>query len=204
MKRNVIELLFNRYMNNIDEIEQEFLDDKKKILSELTGIFDELFKRGIELQRKSEKGKIGFISIFYLRSSIITESYKIMISMYDKSYYIDRQELSTHWIPMFIMKYFIDDINYFEKVIKTKIVRVKKYEINDVKIHYCGEYFKVIERFLDNYIDEITSLESFNELEKEEDIKITLGEYMDQNIILYPDPFAELYPLIFPENEEEK
>jgi hypothetical protein len=177
---------------------------KKEILNELTGVFDELLKRGIELQRKLEKGKMGFISIFFLRSSIITESYEIMISMYEKGYYFDRKPLSISWKPMFIMKYFIDDMKYFEKAIKSKIIRVQKSEINKVKMHYCEDYFQVIKEFFLNYIDEITSLNSFKELEKEEDIKITLGEFMDQNIVLYPDPFAEILSLFLPDYKEDK
>lgn len=198
------ELLSDRYMDNLNKIEIEFFDNKQKILSELTDAFDQLFKKGIELQRKNEKEKIGFISIFYLKSSIVTGSYEIMINLYDKSYYFDRKEVSACWKPMFIIRYFIDDIEYLQKAIKTKIIRPQRYEIDKIKMQYCNDYFKVIECFLEKYIDEITSLDSFNKLQKEEDIKITLGEYLDKSITLYPDPYQLLYSLLLSKGEGDK
>lgn len=190
-----------RFLENLDLIEDDFDKNKDLILREMSENFDKIFKEAIKRQRENGKSKIRCISIFYLRSSIITGSLDFLVGVYDENYYGDFTPIYGQLYFNFIMKYYLEDIVYFEKTLREKIVRLQKYEVNEIKIPYAGEYFKVIEKFLENNYETIVELDSFKELDKDEELEITFGEFMDQNEVIYPDYLGMIADRLLEEEE---
>jgi hypothetical protein len=70
-------------------------------------------------------------------------------------------------------------------IAEKKFLRLTEYEKAAVKIE-CGlQYLKILSSCLQKLSLKITQLETFKRMEKEEDFKIILGEYMGQGEVIY-------------------
>jgi hypothetical protein len=179
--------LAERFERNLNLIEKEYEEDSGSITKGFIGTFDRLCGRCAGLQKQGLKKKIKYINIFFLQSSVITKSYDMQISLFDENFYFDNAEISEYWRPLFIMKYFDEDIGYFSELMKKRLPRVQDYEIEELRLKYAHDYFIVAGKFCKEIIPQILPLPSFEKMQKEDGFKILFGGYMDYASVLYPE-----------------
>lgn len=186
----VQKLMSEQYEKNLLEISKEYVEKKEKIDKEFISVFDALFRSGIAMQQEGRKGKIAVISIFNLKSSILTENYDIQINLYDENFYLDRKDIFAFWKPTFLMKYYKSDMEFYKE--KTKHILGIGYEkLQEFRMQYCDLYTVLISKYCMEKSGEIVKLESYKQLEKWEETIITFGSYMDKGICIYPPYIGE-------------
>jgi hypothetical protein len=95
-------IMEEQYKHSIALFLHEFKEKKQVYKQEFMKVIDQVLLKGIEKQENGRKERIAYICIFFLKSSIMTNSYQMQINLYD-------QNLFT-WI---VMMYSSDGIQPF-------------------------------------------------------------------------------------------
>lgn len=184
-----IPFLEEKLRENEGQILKYSLDEKKR--KELISGFDVLFQKGIEAQKNKEKEKVAYIVIHFFRSSIMTKSFECEITLYDDQFYYDTKEISQIWSPDWIIPFYEKDIEDLERYLKKNILRLHNGELTEVEMYYGGDYFQYLIEMFQNVVLEVTGLNSYKELQKEDNCKILLGEIYQNYLILFDDSVEE-------------
>lgn len=184
-----IPFLEEKLRENEEQILKYSLDGKKR--KELISAFEVLFQKGIEAQKNKEKEKIAYIVIHFFRSSIMTKSFECEITLYDNWFYYDTKEISQIWRPNWIIPFYEKDIEDLECYLKKKILRLHSGELAEVEMYYGGDYYQYLIEMLQNVVLEVTELNSYKELQKENNCKILLGEIYQNYLILFDASMGE-------------
>ena len=187
-----VEEIINEYKNLSAEIFRkseklmlrEYQENREKILEKLKDIFRYLFIKAYEMQEYGQKNDICIISFFYLNSSLLTGSYKYLISLYDETFYLDQSEVSISYCPEFIIPYFLSDIQLLEKNIGKRYIRIKHYEMERIKFLHIQHYYELMKGIFCNVIDEIKNLPEYNIIKKNTKPLFLYGGYRDYAINL--------------------
>ncbi|WP_310603817.1 hypothetical protein [Anaerosporobacter sp.] len=172
-----------------DSMNAFFIDYKKTKQvhrAEFLRVIENLLQKGIKKQEAGKKGKIAYICIFFLESAVMTGSYQMQIQMYDKNLYFDRNEVSSRWDTSFIMKYYEKDIEELDKKAKKRIYYWRYKEYQKMKLEYAKAYKAIVEVYGMELIRELFELELYKKLEREEDIKVLYGGYLEKLHTIYP------------------
>jgi len=175
----------------IKELALEFLKEKmQKTISRVTLYYKE-HKAEIEkeffdtvshgLCQCLKRGKrVGYVTISILESSLITETYDLQLAFYDKNLYADDAPVFEYWAPVFLFAELEHDMDALQNFLKTRVVRLKSYEINDIQMEYAVNFYFLLSFMLRELAKKIFLLPDFIEVEKEEQVKILLGKYMER------------------------
>lgn len=147
------------------------------------GLFPILQKMIEQVNRNQELGKcreITFLSIFYLRSSIITGSHEYMIMLADKTLYLDDKRIEWYWKPEQFYKKLPEDVLLAYKELTNKFVRVSAFEKEFVHHLIEKDYFSFMEIGLSKELSKIQEFKSFRHMSKNTNFQFLYGEYMGE------------------------
>lgn len=170
-------------------LEKELIKTKIEVLenceSNADQIFESLKDSFNRVFIKAKNKKVKFIVVNFLYSSLMTDSREFLIAVYNELFYLDLGAVSEKVKFQFLDFYFSRDVENLTNIAEKKFLRLTEYEKAAVKIE-CGlQYLKILSSCLQKLSLKITQLETFKRMEKEEDFKIILGEYMGQGEVIY-------------------
>lgn len=148
--------------------------------------FDALFKKCMEFQRAGRKEAAAYVHIFYLNTALLTENFELQLNIFSKDSYFDKTECMELCNVNFLMKYFKDDMEYFEKKAYREVVDFDYADLMNWKRSYYKQFISLINLFFLREITHIVELKLFQEMEKQPDIKIAFGGYMDSAFLIWP------------------
>lgn len=182
--REIIEItdkfLPKRFEENLAEIKDNY---KKNTMIYAKGYLDclkDVFTKTKKLQEKGKKGKTAYISFSLLYSSTLLNKNGLRIDIYDKDFYLDKQEVCTFWEPLEIFKYVEEDMKYVEQYLGSSYVPINTHERVELYNSYLINYYQVTIQVLLELVKSVEKMNSFHEMQNEREVKITLGEYMDK------------------------
>ena len=173
--KEVKQLLDSKYKENT----QRYIEDFKNVLERA---LTEMFNR----QKKIDvgqvlKGSLKYIYANCMRTRIETGEYSYVIRLLDKREFRDNEMVEESYTPKYIKELIETDKEYFEKLIRKKVIRVKKYEIKDFMREYIWNvYIKPISREMQEVLSRIDDLEGYNKIEKEKEVRVGYGEFLEE------------------------
>lgn len=165
---------------------KEMLKNGDEFRKPLLEAFHELFQTCAEMQSRDEKKPITYIQICYLKAALMTETYEIMIHLYDKKLYFDKAECYGYWYPAAFRKYFEEDIENFYRRARNHLVQFGYEQLQGIKMRYYDMYLALIQQYLYEEVEHIINLPSFAQIAKEENFGISFGGYREKGLQLYP------------------
>lgn len=163
------ESLLSEVNKNLSILEKEFLS-----------VIDNLCKKCCEEQNLGKKNDIKILHFCYLQSARLTRNYKLQVALYDQNFYLDQNEISTGWDIQFIMKYFEQEMEVYEKRARQKFKDYQYSQIQKARQKYFMLYFQLVGDVLQMFIPLIEKSAYFNKMRKKESFYISYGEYMLQ------------------------
>ncbi|WP_425448049.1 hypothetical protein [Dethiothermospora halolimnae] len=179
------EHLFERWKEEIPNIENRYLENKEEIDNNLIDIFDKLCKEASKLQKEGDKGKTKYIHFSYLRTSIIHNTCRYRIDIYDKKWYVDEIECVKYWEPNFIYKSLFHHMEDIKEDIKKQSKRVKPMVLEKVKLYEGEKYNILTKEYIKELIPKLVKTKGYKEMDKDEEILIMAGEYIDKSEVIY-------------------
>lgn len=193
---NSMETRITKYFDERPEMVEERIEEVRRkiaavieknqaeILKDFQGAFIEVFQKGAKMQEAGKKTAIAYVCISILRSSLLTKTYQLRIDLYGSDGYFDRAECEGHWNVGFVFEWLEEDINYFTKCARKKLVRIQDAEMILFMQDYQEQYFDLLEDFCAEHIAKILELPSWKKLKREAQVQISYGEFLDQGTLL--------------------
>ncbi len=172
------EFLEKEIIKTQNEVMQNYESNADQIFKTLKEPFNKVFTR-------AKNKKVKFIVVNFLYSSFMTDSRTFLIAVYNELFYLDLGAVSEKVKFQFLDFYFNRDVENLTNLTAKKFLRLTEYEKAAIKIE-CGlQYLKILSACLQKISLKVTQLETFEQMEKEDDFKIILGEYMGQGEVIY-------------------
>lgn len=179
------------------ELYKKYVEYCKNISEDdtLIEIVDKLFQMVVEMQKKEVKEAIRYIHFFFLGSSIITDCNEIQINLFSKESYMDKKEAMAIWNPDFILKYHMESVKSVDKLARQRVRGYSRQQYMQLKLWSHALYNLQIFNYLHRVAPEITELDSFKAMNKDSQICMAFGGYMDRAVSVWPVKDAMEDPL---------
>lgn len=180
IKKTIAQETQERQRKSLDMMLEQYNKNQEIYIDNFVKVMDNLFKECVEEQKRG-RIKTGYIDIWSMRLSVENGSYEYPVRLYAEGYYHDKNFIEKKWNPGYMEEFIKADILYFEKLIMLKIIRAKKYEVKDFLREYIYEtYIKPVPEVIKDRTERLQYLESFQSMEKAEEIPMYYGEMMEE------------------------
>lgn len=179
-----IEFLTPLFSNRFSEIMNHMAQNNKNCINEFLKYIDSAIIKAIYFQKQGKLKAAKYICITSLHTSSILKTYEYGIHVYDKIMFFSDVEAESYGCPSFIFKNIESDLLLTKKYLHKKFVRFQNYEMIDLSKWYISNYKQIAFVYLKTLKTFIVNLDSYFQLEKEDDLEIMYGEFMDQMIPL--------------------
>ena len=171
------------FASNIESF-QNNMDVDSSIADGFLRHFAELFQMLSIQQESGAKGPLRYITISFPRSSVVAETYELVTACHTVDIFMDETETETYW-PMDFYKEIVDrDMAIIVPKLKKNIFRIRGFEIEEFRNNYAFTYTVLLIAFFGRVIHQIFDLPEFQAVQKDDQVDITFGGYMDEAIIL--------------------
>ena len=180
-----------------EQMEEEYIKERERYISEYVNLIDGLLKECIVMQscegedKLSGKGRLKYICVSYLRTGVETGTGEYLIRLHDDSYYHDVHEVEGRYTAEYRSKAWKADEEYFDKLIMSKFIRAKKYEVKDFLREYLFEtYVMPMPEVIEDSLDRIKALDSYRKVKKDKKLALYYRELYgetERKILLYTE-----------------
>jgi len=181
----------DKYLNklfkeNIPKIMHLIVEDRFQILKTFLHTIDKVCKKAIDLQKERLKDEIAFVHISLIRSDAIFGNFNYRIDAFNEKWYGDKVECCTYWDANFMFRFFQDAIEkvYFHFKDYPRILH--PYDLQTLKMMEIVKYHIFAVEVILAMIKQAIELESFKNMQKNDEFKIIAGEYMGAAKTIYP------------------
>lgn len=157
----------------------------KEIWREMKKCICECLSHVNDLQKQQKKGKIQYLVFSFLQYGIYLGSLEMRIDILDDGFYLDEQEVAGYYHPVFLQERNIEDINFLQKKVRERFIRLQNYELIDIGKEYAGLYQSILYRMIESQIGIIMETISDSEVIVADEFEIIFGEYMNRARLLY-------------------
>lgn len=156
---------------------------EKEVLA-LNELLTPLYQEAVELQKQGKVGKIQYIRIFPRRSAVLEKQYGLSIRLYDANDYKCRTEISREWNPEFLGKLFEKQLEKVTKRVTMRLFRITAREEQLIKFLFLDFFHFYVLTYLAVLEDAFIYVEPMVELETEETVAITFGNYLEEGAVI--------------------
>ncbi|MGN0244675.1 MAG: hypothetical protein ACI4DK_01770 [Lachnospiraceae bacterium] len=168
-----------------DEFQSEIERDGGKIWNEIKEILDEVSEKIVMGQRQGKKGKIKYLSLNFLQLSSYTNKLQWYITAFDENFYIDEQDVGIYYSPTCLNDKYLYELEYMNKILRQKYIRIQNYEWDTIKIVYAVYYDSIMRVLLENLSEMMMEYIVTSDICISDEFLILYGQYMDKAKILY-------------------
>lgn len=161
------------------EIEVHGID----VWNELKSAIDEVLISVRKEQEKNQKNDIQYLAFGFLISSLCMDKLEFRIDAFDDSFYLDKKETASSYIPEFLQSLYQNDLSQLYIEAGRKFVRMQEIEQFSIKKYYACYYEAVIYRMLENLSRLIMQHIVESGIGMTDDFKIICGKFMDKAVL---------------------
>lgn len=181
-KRKYVE---GRFYEESSKIYDDFENRKDIIKSTIISQFKDGCKKALELQNEGIKQNIKFIYISYLRTSIMDNKSTYRIDFFDNRWFMDKEECSIDLNMDFIYEPLFKHMEELNEKKSEYGRTITEMDIEKIKMKESEKYNKIALNILDGILEDFINTDEYQEMKKDEEIRVFAGEYMDKVMVLY-------------------
>lgn len=153
---------------------------------ELVPDFQEALIHLIDRQsKKNSMGKIQYIYLNRLLSSVYTESYISIIGMAGSELFLDENKSQIDWHPQLVYENIDKDMGKVEEHLRKKFIRLKEYELFRLKRILLEDDWKILQEIFLLLMKDSINVLTDSSLQLENELQIISGNYMDRPEVLW-------------------
>ncbi|MGG4144654.1 hypothetical protein ABEW34_16190 [Paenibacillus algorifonticola] len=179
--------VFDRWQEDVLLVNDIYEEHQVEIDAELARAFEALCLRAAELQAAEKQGKLKYIYISYLRTSIMEGHCTYRMDAYDERWLMDASGCAVSWEPAFLFAPMFERVKQLEPERVAYARKVTLMDIDDIRQLEAEKCHTLAVEFVRGQMEKLIQLEAFTALEKAEGWAIAMGEYRDQTEILAED-----------------
>lgn len=166
------------------EFEAYMMANMEKEVLALNALLTPLYQEAAELQKQGKVGKIQYIRIFPRRTAVLEKQYGLSIRLYDATDYKCRIEISREWNPEFFGRLFEKQLEKVIKRAEMKIFRITPREEQLIRFLFLDFFHFYVLTYLAVLEDVFIYVEPMLELETEETVEVTFGNYLEKGALI--------------------
>ena len=176
----------NLWVNHFIENDEFYRNNKEEIDSKLKMQFECVCKKCIDMQQKNLKGEINYIYFSLLRTSILEGKGEFRIDFYDENWFLDKEECSINMDMSFLYQTLFELKSSLDSKKMEYGRDITHMDIEDIIMDEADKYHVLCIEFLKDIIrEQFINSDSYKEIKKNSNIKILVGEFMDDVEIAY-------------------
>lgn len=179
--------ILDRYKEEFTKILEKYNTDRETIKDNLILKFDSVCKNAVLLQEKELKGEIKYIYFSILRTKILENRGQWRIDLYDKKWFLDKEECSVYMDLDFIYKPLFDHMKELSEKKREYGRIIKERDMNLIRQREANKYHALALNIIRDLLKSFFGCGSYKEMKKEKDMVIMAGEYMDEAIVIYSE-----------------
>lgn len=99
----------------------------------------------------------------------------------DEYGYQDREMVEVYYVPQYLPELIDSDKEYFTKLIMSKVIRAKKYEVKDFLRKYLWDtYIKPIPPEIAEALERLNMINGYDEIETADEVEASYGEMLER------------------------
>jgi len=161
-----------------------FNENKEQYTSNLFNCFHICEQQSTIQREKKLKTDIVSITISFMLTSLITKRYELKIDAFDANGALDLAECSSYYSYEYLGKMYEELTNGFEKVLREKFTRIKKYEIDILTMRYHTVLFDIIKDLMTTILIDEECIDKLFEINLPKLSFIGYGYYFDKQELL--------------------
>ncbi len=166
-----LEIYFNEHK---DELALDFMESIKEICVKIK-----------DMQEENKKEKIGYITYSMLRTEILEKNYIYTIEAFNGFWFFDKKECEAKYDVSWAFK-FLDELwTELEQQRKVYMNLILAADVEKIILKEAENYNQYIVTLARYAAEKIKDLKEFESVEKEEELEIRVGEYMDFSEVVY-------------------
>ncbi|EQB90141.1 hypothetical protein J2Z44_001681 [Clostridium punense] len=180
---------YDNYVNEaLEKNKEKFLktfEENKLWIKEIVISSTRKISEAVSAKQLDSSYDTMYINFSLLRTSVINKQYKVLISAYNRNWYLD--EDPTHMtISFYPILSVVDELReYLEEKRKIYVNKIENFHINEIVLKQVFEYFTHMELFVTTFLQDLDDERWFQSLNKTEEFFIRWGEYRDLTHIVY-------------------
>ncbi len=175
----------DKYKEEFTKIIEKYKTSREKIKENLTSKFNSVCKEAISLQEKELKGEITYIYFSMLRTRLLEDKGIWRIDLYDKKWFLDKEECSINIDLDFIYEPLFKHMEELSEKKKEYGRVIKEKDINLIKQREANKYNILAANVIIEMLQSFFECTSYNEMKKKEDMRIMISEYMGNSVMIY-------------------
>ena len=160
------------------------MDKDPSVADDFLKHFADLLRILADQQEAGVKGPLRFITMSFLKSSVITETYEIALTCHSNDVFLDEAETEIYWRMGFFRDMVDSDMERIVPRLKQKIFRIRDYEIEEFRAFYALTYTALVLTFFSRVLSRVFDLPEFLAVQKETFVDISFGGYMEETVTL--------------------
>lgn len=166
---------------------KEFPMQREKITEDLSFAISRLCRQARLLQETDKKGPAGYLCISFLRTNVLEDNWQYRLELYDENYYLDRTKCDDSWVFVFVWKYLEERLQHLRQIINSGIYvnKIRSYHMDEIKLTMAEHYHQLAINFTQGVIREAIKTPEYGNLVKAATIRILMGEYLGNSVLLY-------------------
>ena len=144
----------------------------------------ELFKMLADQQGAGLKGSLRYITMSFLQSGVVAETYELATACHTADLYMDETETETYWQMGFLRDMVNRDMERIVPRLHREIFQIRDYEIEEFRFHHAMNYLALLLPFFSQVVHRVFALPAFLAVQKEEQVDVTFGSYMEEAFTL--------------------
>lgn len=163
--------------------------NKKETYEKNSGQYRQEFRQALcsalreyhEKHKPIKDSRMKYIYINCLRSSLEVESCEYLIQIMDESKYRDPMLVEHYYIPRYLKPLVDVDKEYFFRLIMSKVICAKKYEVKNFLRKYLWDtYLRPIPQEIKEVMQETDRLAEYEVIHKAEEVLAGYGEMLEE------------------------
>lgn len=162
----------------ITEIHQKNAEQYEKNFCK---VLQQAFTKFVEHQQNDIEKKMKYVQVNCLRASLETATYEYLIRVMDEYGYQDREMVEVYYVPQYLPELIDSDKEYFTKLIMSKVIRAKKYEVKDFLRKYLWDtYIKPLPPEIAKILPRLDRVLGYDGIIKANEVEVSYGEMLER------------------------
>lgn len=173
------------YQKSLAALEEYYLHNVEQLTKGFYQSFIQLCQKISDMQGQGGKGKIAYLHYSLLYTSLMQEQNRYRVEAFDQNWYLDQQECVVDYDASWAYC-FLHEVSQWMNVERKKYVgRITSYDIDLLKRMEAFKYGMFVEALAKRAIKQAVASPEFAAIDKEEVVRISIGEYKDHSQPIY-------------------
>ncbi|MBC2580554.1 pentapeptide repeat-containing protein [Clostridium sp. DJ247] len=172
-------------------LEEYFHKHKEELALDFIKSFKNICIKIREMQLTKEKEKIAYITYSMLRTEILEKNFVHIIEAFNSFWFFDQKECEVKYDASWAFK-FLDHLwTELEEQRKVYMNLITSSDIEKIILKEAEKYNQYIIALGRYALEKAAALKEFQDIEKEQELEVRIGEYMDVSEIVYKEDLRE-------------